>query len=467
MPRRRRTWLRRGVMASAWPILREMAPTAFRRAINAVGEGFWQAGTVGAIAAQNRRNNLNSFSSQSVMPSTPRMVYRTGRSPRTPARNRPPVSPPRTVRRKRPKKLKNKVYTGPGKSGGTIGKSSSYTKGKVKSQTMKFDRGTMYQRETAFTATGQEVVVVGHATFPEVSVQRVIGQMIVKYMFAGMKVKCEGDFTFNLITNLLFSSGDVFTISFRNNTDGTTTTNIALTISAASTVASLIDAYSEQIKSIYTNDNLEAIDLSYKPNTGSTYHQAYQVNISGATFHLYSKSTLKVQNQSVIGTDTTTDAVDSVPLHGRYYECKGTALLPRKAQSSLCATRVSGCIVAGFSRNSTNNDFREPPPPSYFKSITGSGKEKLDPGELKTSTLISKESTKISKLHKYFVVNDVSTSYTRGGIVRAFAFERMLDNLVAAENMTLAVEVDLKVGCVMENKYKDYWAPFNDTKLFI
>lgn len=213
-------------MSVAWPILREMAPTAYRRAVTAVGRRFWEAGTVGAIA----RQNLNSFSSQSDMPPVTRGRTR-ARSVGAGSRSRSrrssmPRTPPQTSRRSpsnpflrrsrsvgtqtrlnrsnfaRNSRVQRSAYTGPGKSGGFLG-SNLYKASKVKNQTMNLTRGVMIQNETGFTSTGQEVVYVGHATCPEASMSFALGLMLTKYLFGQMKVKCEGELSL-LLVNLGF-----------------------------------------------------------------------------------------------------------------------------------------------------------------------------------------------------------------------------------------------------------------------
>lgn len=483
MQRGRRPWRYRGAMSAIWPIAREMAPAAYRRAINAVGERFWQAGTVGAIAGQNQ---LNPFLSESDMAPTGRRGMATPRrSPRSRGGRvtRPPSRPvqfrntgqgansPRTPTRRQTRRnsltSRRRTYTGPGKSGGFIGKSASYTKKKVKAQTENFSKGVSYCRELGTTVTGEEVVYVGHATMPEQYNAYVIGMMLTKFLFSAMKVKTEGDHTLNLVTSLLFAVGDNFILSIRNNSTTLTSSIIGLTVAAGSTVQSLVNGFASAVNIVYSDPNSVIIGIEFVPG-GTSKRIQLGINLSGASFTFHVKSTMKVQNQSVIGTDTTTDAVDSVPLHGRYYETTGTVLEPRKSATLLLAQHANGLYSYGQGRTGGIQDLREPPPPSYWKGIVGSGKEKLDPGELKTSVLTTKVTIKINNLHKLFINQGANPgAWTKGGHFRVFAFERMLDNLATPENIRLGVEIDIKYSCKMENKYKDYWAPYNDSKLIV
>lgn len=362
--------------------------------------------------------------------------------------------------------------TGPGKSGGFLA-GKKYGK-KYTKKSIKVGRtGVQLNSEIGFVATATEVINVGHCTHPEDYVFYAISMALVKYMFSKHNYQCGGDLTAQLsvVGSNGYSVGDVFRVFIKDDTAGTNSITTILTVAAGSTVGDLVTNLKTTLIGIYGNENTRLTSFGFipattaPPNTGMGKDRL-DLNLSGAKFKIRAKSSLKLQNRSILSGDTSIDDVDNQPLHGKFYECKGTYLRSRKVDGlRFCASRLHGHIAYGINRGGTW-EIREPPEVSYFNNVKRSGKAKIDPGELKTSVLDHTESCSIDKLHRYCEVGVGALSSTTGGKLRMFALEKMLDAESVAQNLTIACELDYKIFVTMTNKNQDYWAAYNLTKEF-
>lgn len=171
------------------------------------------------------------------------------------------------------------------------------------------------------------------------------------------------------------------------------------------------------------------IQFLVAPTTIDTiFHSAF-LDLNECMIKSYTKSTLKMQNRSVTAVlDNEADDVNNVPIHGKSYSGAGTG-----AFYSLQNTTISyhGQYQTGVidATSSSYNGTQEPPQPFHFNKIKSSGKVKLEPGELKTSSLAYGRSFNFSRL--FNIINPWSTAYSKPvrpiGKYRFFAWEKILD----------------------------------------
>jgi len=369
-------------------------------------------------------------------------------------------------------------YTGPGKSGGFLAK-TRYSKKTMKLNKAVLRDGICYVREHAHAVTGSEMLVVGHATCPEAYFARAFALAIVKMVFKMHHWLCGGTMTNTLISNNGYIAGDKFAIGIVDkelSTGGTITFTDIFTVVGGtvspSTVNDLVDTLTTNILLTYNTSSACYGGIRFIPAAGS-FKDRLDINLQGAKLYLKSKSTLKLQNQSVATTGDTEDAVNSVPIFGRYYETTGTSLLPRKqinqvtgAGTQWTANRTNGSLFIAYARDSVAGDYREPPQPSFFSGVKASGKDKLDSGEVKTSILTSEHFENVDRLHKFVSQGSNTLSATAAGKMRCFAFERMIDTGGALADMRIAFENDTKVYAYLKLSNQDYWSQVVDTRVY-
>lgn len=169
--------------------------------------------------------------------------------------------------------------------------------------------------------------------------------------------------------------------------------------------------------------------LTTTTNIDTIFHPAF-LDLNECMISTYTKSTLKMQNRSVtVALDNEADDVNNVPVHGKSYSGSGTgafySYIPGTTASFYGASGTGVIDTVGVSSNGTE----EPPQPWHFNKIKNCAKVKLDPGELKTSTLIHKQNINFSRL--FNMINPWSTTFSKPirqlGKYRFFAWEKILD----------------------------------------
>lgn len=361
------------------------------------------------------------------------------------------------------------------KSSGFIGTSAKYSKKQMKTNKEVMRRGICYVREHAHSFTGSEMVVIGHSTTPEHYYATAFALAIVKMIFAKHNWLNGGTMTALLTSNNGYVVGDIFQVGVIDKeaiTGGSVPFSNILTVAAGSTVDDLVSAYRNNILLTYVNAGTSYAGIRFVPAAGS-FKDRLDLNLSGAKFYVHAKSTLKIQNQAVAAAGDNEDSVNNIPIFGRYYETNGTYLQPRKqinqtsgAGAQWTASRTTGSFFVSYTRDSSSVDYREPPQPSFFSGVKTSGKDKLDPGEVRTSVLTSTHIDSVNKLHKFFSTTAGTLSATAGGKFRCFAFERMIDIGASLADIRVSFENDTKIWAVLKLSNQDYWGAVVDTRLY-
>lgn len=379
------------------------------------------------------------------------------------------------------KLMKVSQRTGPGRSAGFLTAKNNYRGYKrryVKKQHKKLTKSNVvsYQQEIGYIVQGSELVACGHSTHPVSYVMQSIAAAICKIIFQKHNWAIAGSVNAVLVGTFGgYSVGDVFQYGVENRETGVGASFVTWnTLAANTTVQDLINSLAAVLQDIYADGTTSLQSILFLPSTttsGALGKDRLTLNFTGASVYVDAKSSLKVQNRTVLGTDVSIDDVDNQPIHGRMFESNGTYFQARKVGNGIdfCGTRLTGAIMWSSNRNTTNLDLREVPPPSYFTKTKAVGKVKLEPGEIKTSVLTSSVKASFDDLHK-FVSKNVATSglnsATEPGKCRMMVFEKMIDCEETASNLTLGVEIDYRISTKVVLKNNDYWPPINLNKVF-
>lgn len=187
-----------------------------------------------------------------------------------------------------------------------------------------------------------------------------------------------------------------------------------------------------------------------------------QIHLRNADIEFYFKSDLKVQNRSVtVAADNEADDVNNVPLFGRTYSGSGTGLLINAgnvspvASTMLLADKGTGLITL------TNSSWaREPVQPWNMVKPGKAGKVHFDPGEIKTSTIVSRGKMNLSKFYN-MIWKSLNTTYpqTYFGKYQVMALEKVLDpavNQAAKLAMTISYELQQRFGAYITPKKNNH-----------
>jgi hypothetical protein len=187
-----------------------------------------------------------------------------------------------------------------------------------------------------------------------------------------------------------------------------------------------------------------------------------EVNFFEENINLFIKSDLKIQNRTLSATGGTDENdISNNPLIGRSYQFNtGAPLLKGLNNPNGLITGVNdrtGVITiraASLDSGSGNPIFKEPPPPKIFANLSRDGKAVLQPGQIKTDTLIY--STRM-QCHKFFdrlrwAPDDYNVpgakSFKTAGKCGMFALEDVI-NVNGTQNISIAYECNRYEMCYL------------------
>jgi len=187
------------------------------------------------------------------------------------------------------------------------------------------------------------------------------------------------------------------------------------------------------------------------------------LQLSQCRFKFNALSLLKIQNRTINSTgNNEADDVDNVPVDGRFFDYKtnGTTFNDYTtvgATSVLTTNADTGVLPISAPTTTGTTMYKEIPNYKQFSGCRKAGNAHLDPGEIKTSTLIDSFSYTFPKMMKILFEKpttvNLHTQYEIGKS-RAFAFEKMINAvaMTATNQFVLAVEHQYTIGCTISVK---------------
>lgn len=192
-----------------------------------------------------------------------------------------------------------------------------------------------------------------------------------------------------------------------------------------------------------------------------------QLELHDASVSCMVKSDLKIQNRTLAnGTDddiNTTENVSNQPLYGKFYKGKGNGLVCKVVQTAQLNNKSLICSGLGIlERNLAGvNDFwlREPPLPGTFLGRPQYGKVSIEPGTVKTSSLVNKFSIPQRKMWNMLILNQTNTTnffgtipQSRYGKYHIMAFEKMICATATDSPPVLGYELNQRHGLMLSYK---------------
>jgi len=296
--------------------------------------------------------------------------------------------------------------------------------GKVKSRNRRMPIKAMYENKgislnTEYSQTldssGNPTVIVGHGTFATEQVMYTAMASIVKRLFAKMNLPVTS--WDDVLRGADFTIGDTFQFVGRRqqaeDPSTCTSTLIAAHIGAVGGFRSLVVRLTDLLRAWVNgnsvspgyvgNQGVVIAALTYTPATSAKKPRT-EIQLTGAKIDLYIKSDLKMQNQSLtVAADNQADNVNNVPIYGKSYSGTGSGIqimCPRSVTPGADTRQYNIHFKRGIIAETSNasNLLNEPWQRKQIRFAKQDGKLGINPGEIKTSGLVSKFSVRFDYL---------------------------------------------------------------------
>lgn len=306
-------------------------------------------------------------------------------------------------------------------------------------------KGLVKVIESGSVVTSNYCRYIGHHDMPLASVMEMVIAALIKKLL--MKVGYSLPSYDGPIDNL--GVGDVIRIIARHRPGDPTvfwSHNIVLGDTWKTITLDLV----QQIN-VFGDQNQTILEtLRYDPDGGNTGWPRTQMNLVDMKVHLKTKATLKIQNRSKNALGNEADEVDNVPLYGKSYSGTGSGFMVdnnrQLGQAYFYADTADGIISYDGA-----DDLREPPPAENTRQTKKTGKAKLDPGEVKTSVLSSKQTVSLNRFYTLAgrVLMGTNKNKSFLGKFRCFALEKMIETEFGENIVPIAVawEHNLRLEC--------------------
>lgn len=394
---------------------------------------------------------------------------RSGRSPRTPSPRGNP-SPPRSTVKRSPAFLKRVRWAGGKylirKSKRSSGASSSRSSGFIRRGTSKrtpidyySQNGISVCRESSgvistTAAEKAQSVMVGHSTFTKLQLKQDVAcawtKLVANYMDRQFGDFTEfigifGSETFSLIIEYRAHPGAGLSSTTSNYSTGNTWQDMADQLNA---VLALADG---QTGLQFTSMKLDRGSATDQPT------RVFYIDLTKMKIKVYNKSSLKFQNRTInTSGNNEDDDVDNVPLYGKMYTGSGNYIMTNEngivhgtASPSSGSDLYSPVVTVKF----TAGPLQEPQSITSLQKVSQLAKVHLDPGQIKTNTLVYQKVFKLNFLVQALARtgSDITAGTSNMINFGKFAFihlEKMLQAVATTDvnAMNVAYECDHKTG---------------------
>ncbi|MEY3324805.1 MAG: Lake Sarah-associated circular virus [Bacteroidota bacterium] len=304
------------------------------------------------------------------------------------------------------------------------------------------------------TVNQYQTLMLGHATHGVLQTLKGLSLAIVKAALAHVNI------TFDSVNDVVLISNRtlVMRFEFRSSPAGSAlfySYNIVSSPAPATTPQMIADAVYTNIFAGYPEVIMDEIVMFWGAEAGLTQTvQICKLDMEKASIDLYSKSSLKMQNQTVADVDDKElDSVDNVPLIGKQYDGSGNYIQIEKTFYYPGASIVGNYYANGFGPGS---GLAEPQPLSVVKRANRVGSLKLQPGIIKTSVLTHRRKFNINTLLQMCARWNATENLCKLGKFRYFHVEKELQSVATtdANVLRLHYEIDLKSGVICNIKKK-------------
>lgn len=305
----------------------------------------------------------------------------------------------------------------------------------------------------ANTATAGNTVAVGHCQFPPSLAHLMFWRALIKKLAVLCKMS-----VYNFSVNQNWTVGSVFTCYYRLGPDVNFTSRLYVT-ALGDSLETVAQSFYNFFDTLDNSQDLEFHQLIFNqkaPAAGEVnLYSDGVMNLQNATFTIFSKSTLKVQNRTVQDAADDEESVDNVPLYGKAFYGKGSGTSGITLDQTYVGGPATGFWCHAFngtmSKVPTEKWYQEIPQASHFRTVISTGKVHLDPGHIKTSVLDGKLTISLNKLYRIlFRAEDTVNNHAKAilGRFRFIMLEKMINAVTgsATNSIKCAYEHNLRIG---------------------
>lgn len=309
-------------------------------------------------------------------------------------------------------------------------------------------------------------VAVGHMTFPQARVARLLWIAIVKHLIIKAGVSTLTSLT-DAIEGLV--AGDKITVSYYASPDSGSLASYTHTAVAGDSVWSIGVAL-QSWAALQTNmQNAEVYQISYQAFAATSALPYTVVNLRLCKVYYKAKSTLKIQNRTISTTGGDEESVDNVPLYGKIYFGMGTgaiAMTRDNAYTTAARDFIGDDTVGAIAKVPTEKWYQEPVGPEHFTNCKRFGKVHLDPGHIKTSVLNTYKVMSLSKMiRELYSIDAANLTHEHSwiGVYRFMLLEKMLNTVAGSTTNSIKIgyEVNMNFGVYITVGKNTYSAPLN------
>lgn len=315
-------------------------------------------------------------------------------------------------------------------------------------------RGSVFKHESGGVVSSSQCVYIGHTCLPQKEIIMSAIRALVKELWrqTGTTIVDWKE------ASKIGVSAMGIAYSYYDTYKGTTQLEKYLTVASAAPY----DSIAEQI---YTSFQTEFLGAEPKEFVQIRLYQIpapsdniASIQLKGTMMHFNTSSHLTLQNRTLAGTITgTTDddgnrnSVSNNPVYGKNWTVKGNTLVPTVRSGTWAgAVANTGSGIISFSFSVDANNLSKPPPASFFKNARNSGNQRLEPGNIKKSSVYWKKSVSWNEF-VYFMARSFDTDTIRPnlkyGETRLFGFEKLLDSREDEQLVSIGWEVNNKFEC--------------------
>lgn len=342
----------------------------------------------------------------------------------------------------------------------STGRSGGFIKGRKKVAKFRKSRRGKILREgvsktcefgTVFSATpSEQIVTIGHISHPAKQCQQMMWGSVIKLL-----LKKAGFCPVAINEALPLQVGDKIYMQFRVDEASSLTSTTWTSVTGGESFDTIALWFADETRIYQEGNGQYSFEyIQFQPVSIASRMSVVKLDLIGLKIKFDHKSTLKMQNVSrgILGVEA--DDVDNVPLYGMDYYGKGTGPQFRALQQPSGLSFV-GAYDNGLIQPVASTNIREPIQPSFFQRLTKYGKVKIEPGIIKTSTLVSNGSKLFNDMF-----NLISTAYQDNsarhiipmGKFRFVILEKMID-AVESGNIIVNVEHNLYMAYVAKESY--------------
>jgi len=404
---------------------------------------------------------------------------------RPPPRPRPPTPAPRPRPVRRGGARRTRGIRGPRFGNKVSSRSNEFLK-----------RGVVWKREFGATVSDADAVYVGHSTTPARQTIQVVVFAIARMFaakfgenFTSFDTQLQGD------QPSAGSSGYLWKITYRTASGGP----VLLTTTSSAT-GDTWGGFAERLLTLmlFTMNNggvpftyFEIVDIGFADVVGATTSNIQVYSADAIMLNLVGNSNMLLQNRTLAtntvgdGDNDQKDHISNNPLIGKMYKAYGTSF-PYKFNNDFVGPtpmfqtdQDQGAMSIGLSTTladlpATMRDvLRKPPPYNVWHHVTGNSYERMAPGQIRRSKVMSVHKMSFATfIKKYF--NYMRSAANLPGLIQDqahmakigktvfFGFEKLLNSRVDEPAVSIGWEINLTMSCVATARRKMFCAPIVD-----